>query len=339
VRDLPGSNENYRDLIRRSDDISGTSIEVRSSPAQGPAYRPTLFPSASVGGSVTARRRPCAGLSGDATGHTSFVKIATISCGPRHLRQSLPLWATVGHPWHVNLGDVPTWIASIGTVGALIAALIQINTERKRRHSDEVKDRHERRISQARLIAAFLGSEETRGRPDDGTHISPRVRTLSEKEPDRTPIYLLNSSTEPVYQPVIALVCIQGTAPRTIESWLETRKGKLYPVTTASILPPGKSRVWVPGSGWSRHLSGRSSAEIAFTDSAGIHWIRRSDGCLEEIPDSPLKYFSDRGLPAPFELQTPESILYENFAHEPICSVLVPSDVDQRRQTARNNER
>src|ERR1700729_3948884 len=27
-------------------------------------------------------------------------------------------------------GDVPTWIASIGTVGALGAALIQINTER-----------------------------------------------------------------------------------------------------------------------------------------------------------------------------------------------------------------
>jgi len=36
----------------------------------------------------------------------------------------------IGHPWYVNFGDVPKWVAAIGTVGALIAALMQINTER-----------------------------------------------------------------------------------------------------------------------------------------------------------------------------------------------------------------
>lgn len=71
----------------------------------------------------------------------------------------------VRHPRWVNFGDVPTWVAAIGTVGALIAAFIQISTERKYRHAQEDKDRAERHIAQARLVAAFLGSEETRGRP------------------------------------------------------------------------------------------------------------------------------------------------------------------------------
>jgi hypothetical protein len=206
---------------------------------------------------------------------------------------------------------VPTWVAAIGTVGALIAALIQINTERKRRHSQEVEDRAERHIAQARLVAAFLGSEETRGRPTpEELH-----RPVSEPS-DRTPIYLVNGSAEPVYEPVIGLVAIQGAAPRTMEDWLEARRRQSepdqeyrpVPITTASVLPPGKSMVWIEGTGWSAHLSGRSSAEVAFTDRAGSHWIRRANGQLEELPCEPLKYFHDRGLFSPFELQTPEPL-------------------------------
>jgi hypothetical protein len=134
---------------------------------------------------------------------------------------------------------------------------------------------------------------------------------------DNTPIYLLNSSGEPVYQPVVSIVSIQGAGvPRTAERWLEMQKEQTeadpeyhsVPVTTVSILPPGKSRIWIRGSGWSGYLSGRSSAEIAFTDRSGVHWIRRSDGQLEEIPDAPLRYFNERGLIAPFELQTPEPL-------------------------------
>jgi hypothetical protein len=192
-------------------------------------------------------------------------------------------------------------------VGALIAALIQINVERNHRRADEGKDRAERRVSQARLIAAFLGSEETRGRPGIKEGGQPNALT---------PIYLLNSSTEPVYQLVIAIVAIQGVAPQSMEGWLDRRKMEIaagrerqpVPITTASVLVPGKFRVLIPGSGWwSQHLSGRSSVEVAFTDSAGVHWVRRSDGRLEELLEAPLKYFGNRGLNEPFELQTPEA--------------------------------
>jgi hypothetical protein len=212
----------------------------------------------------------------------------------------------------VNFGDVPTWVAAVGTVGALVAALIQINTERNRRHAEEANDRAERRLAQARLVAAFLGSEETRGRPDPGDAERSRRRFGD----GRTPIYVVNGSAEPVYEPVIGLVAIQGAAPRTMEQWLDARRrsfdvageARPIPITTASILPPGKSVVWIQGTGWSAHLSGRSSAEIAFTDRAGIHWIRRSNGELGELSDGPLKYFGSRGLTAPFELQTPEPL-------------------------------
>jgi hypothetical protein len=210
----------------------------------------------------------------------------------------------------MNFGDVPTWVAAIGTVGALVAALIQINTERRHRHAQELQDRAERHMEQARMIAAFLGSEETRGRPD-----------LEDKPPSRptsgrTPVYLVNGSAEPVYQPVIGIVSIQGAAPCTMEQWLDARQRQLktepgfrpVPITTASILPPGKSLVWISGTGWSGYLSGRSSAEIAFTDRAGAHWIRRTNGQLEELPSEPHKYFGERGLLAPFELQTPEPL-------------------------------
>lgn len=213
----------------------------------------------------------------------------------------------------VQFGDFPTWVAAVGTVGTLAAALIQINTERKRRLALEASDRAERHLAHARLIAAFLGAEETRGRPAAADTSQAR---RAPGEPGRTPIYVVNSSEEPAYEPVIGLVAIQGAAPRTMEEWLHARQGSAdlqtdyrpLPITTASILPPGKSVVWIEGTGWSAHLSGRSGAEVAFTDRAGSHWIRRASGQLVELPQSPFRYFTRHGLMSPYELQTPEPL-------------------------------
>ena len=60
----------------------------------------------------------------------------------------------------IHLGDLPTWLAGLGTVGTLGAALWQIGSERKRRIEREVQEREERRQAQARLIAAVIGPEE-----------------------------------------------------------------------------------------------------------------------------------------------------------------------------------
>ena len=66
----------------------------------------------------------------------------------------------------IHLGDLPTWLAALGTVGALGAALWQISTERKRRHEREEQQREERHLAQARLIAAVIGPEEQSGGAD-----------------------------------------------------------------------------------------------------------------------------------------------------------------------------
>jgi hypothetical protein len=203
----------------------------------------------------------------------------------------------------IPLGNVPTWIAALGTVGALSAALWQINTERKRRIAQETADRAERHQAQARLVAAWVGRPvrpESQGEPSD-------------RPEGRTPIYLFNGSSEPVYTLVAAIVFIQGAAPRSTEEVLKAAHPEggnaLYsqaPITTLSILPPGKWRVWIPGTHWSGVLAGRSGGELAFTDRAGAHWIRRALGALEELPQAPFDYFAKWQLYGPYELEVPE---------------------------------
>jgi hypothetical protein len=108
----------------------------------------------------------------------------------------------------IHLGDLPTWLAGLGTVGTLGAALWQIGAERKRRHEREAQEREERHRAQARLISAVVGPEEESG----GWAV-----------PERTGIDLINGSPEPVYRLVVAIVSVQGAGMQTIERWLEYR--------------------------------------------------------------------------------------------------------------------
>ncbi len=198
----------------------------------------------------------------------------------------------------VNWGDVPTWVAGIGTVGTLGAALWQIRNERNRRLAADEQLRRERHVEQARMIAAYLGEEERERGVDDGVT-------------GRTSFYLANNSAEPVYSVLVGSVFLQGTGPRVLEDVikLHSREQRRGPVTTVSILPGGLYRVWVRGTGWQRVLSGRGAVEVAFTDAAGAHWIRRASGRLEELPEPILDYFGKLGHHPPFEFQTPERVL------------------------------
>jgi hypothetical protein len=203
-----------------------------------------------------------------------------------------------GHGLTINLGDLPTWVAAIGTVGALAAAFWQIGTERgirQRREAQELVDRH---FEQARLISAVVGPEDPIPRPwnPDG----------------RTQVELINGSAEPVYGLVVAIVAIQGTLPRSIEVTLQREGRRPFggrPIAVASILPRGTYCVWIDGLKWVVGAGfNRPAAEVAFTDRAGNHWIRRASGKLEELPEDPWEYFSKLGLHKPFDIQTPERL-------------------------------
>jgi hypothetical protein len=200
----------------------------------------------------------------------------------------------------INYGDLPTWLASVGTVGALGAALWQIRTERNRRHEQEARDRELARREQARRISCWPGDEGTL-RPSDMFGGS------------STPIELVNGSDEPVYELVFALVHVEGPGKHRIEAWKdwvspERPAGPGPPRSTAAILPPGHFRVWVPGENWGRgHDMGlRLGAEVAFRDRDGVSWVRRSRGDLEELDKPPSDYFAQYGLPRGDIFQTPK---------------------------------
>jgi hypothetical protein len=179
----------------------------------------------------------------------------------------------------MKLGDLPTWIAAVGTVGALFAALRQIQVERQARQGAERALSESALRAQAETVSGWYGGQAT---PPDS----------DESSQGRDWLVVLNRSHEPVYQAVATLVFIQGTGPRTGEAWVEVEKrtgGTETYRSTMGVIPPGRWRTQVP-SDWG-HMQAQPAVEVAFTDRAGNHWIRRSDGTLSRIPISAVDYY------------------------------------------------
>lgn len=100
----------------------------------------------------------------------------------------------------VDLAGLPVWVEAFGTVGALGAALIQIQRERSWRHRRDAEERDDRRTEQARLISAWL----------DQTTPSP---VGADPHFVYTTVALRNGAPDPVYSLLVALVGIQGAVP------------------------------------------------------------------------------------------------------------------------------
>ena len=184
-----------------------------------------------------------------------------------------------------------TGVAAIGTVGTLVAALVQLSRQRAA---------SERRLKrgQAELISAWAGERDPR--QEDGG--PPREERLHAIE-------LLNASAEPVYMAVVHLVYVQGAggAPKTGRD-LEKLSRDQYNNAQhfrrmLSVVPPGRYRTWVTGN-WTL-MQARVGAELAFTDRAGVHWLRASDGALTEIEQSPAAYYE---LTPPHDWEIPGEV-------------------------------
>lgn len=125
------------------------------------------------------------------------------------------------------------------------------------------------RQSQARSVSAWL----------DDPHSIPAHATLA------------NSSTEPVFQVVMSLVGIQGAGPPTDAS---EAPGNYEFRTCVGVLPPGEFHFDLPSAGHAMNI--HLAIEVAFSDGAGVHWVRHGDGILSELPCSAPDYYS---LPRP----------------------------------------
>jgi hypothetical protein len=243
----------------------------------------------------------------------------------------------LAHAGELQWGDFATWVASVGTVAAVAVALVQVYRERQSRleleHHDREKaqeDRDERHHAHARLISAWTGPPEADphdsgwGVPEDAAGELKQVYNY------RTPLYASNTSSEPIYEVVVGLAHVQGTGPRSLEGFLafqrdrldqnqerlrqggQAEPGDVYatqkPATVLSVLPPGTWRTWIRGRGWQAPMGGRLGAEVAFIDRAGVSWIRRAMGELEELPERPLAYLQSFGFYGPHDFSSPEPL-------------------------------
>ena len=68
----------------------------------------------------------------------------------------------------VHFGDLPSWIASIGTVSAFGTVMIQIRNEQERRREDQQRDLSIQHRAQEMLISAMPGPIDARGVLRDG---------------------------------------------------------------------------------------------------------------------------------------------------------------------------
>ncbi|CAB0610806.1 hypothetical protein Q6D62_09090 [Corynebacterium diphtheriae] len=158
-------------------------------------------------------------------------------------------------------GDLATWVGSLGTVGTLVAALIQLAL------SDRAR-RKEQRIAHAALISAWVIGEhkqETYAKIQNGSHV-------------------------PIYNIVVSLVIQAGSGPTKGED-VKTSHNK----NACHVLPPGTHVVNI-GSGWGG-MCRRPGVEVAFTDAKGRHWVRRCSGELERLKHNPIL---EMGIAQPF---------------------------------------
>jgi hypothetical protein len=175
----------------------------------------------------------------------------------------------------------PIWgaVGSIATALAFILAFYAIIADRRKRDS-------EMRSSQARRVSAWIAAY------GDWVPTGDALTTA----------ILMNASDEPVYR-VIARMVEHATGSESAqgEQEMTPRGPKRYPAALL-VLPPGRYRTTMPP--WDPGMR-RPAAEIAFTDAAGRHWIRRQTGRLDEIKTEPVDHY---GLGDRVSWQVPEPV-------------------------------
>jgi hypothetical protein len=150
-------------------------------------------------------------------------------------------------------------ISAIATAAAVVVALATVISDQRSRSAEAEK-------AQARRIVAW-------------------VNDVSDDEKGPTVAVLRNSSDEPVYRLLAWLAYYPGPTSEIL-----ARGG--HNNSTPSpylIVPPGNFQIELPPFVHGMHK--RPLVEIAFTDAAGRHWIRRQNGSLERIGKSAVEHY------------------------------------------------
>jgi hypothetical protein len=153
----------------------------------------------------------------------------------------------------LQLGDLGTWVGSIGAIAAILYAYFRGSSEGRKFKSKEHRQ-------QAEKISSWVAAEK---RP--------------------LPVKLSNSSGDPVYDVIVNIVLVQGAGPQTGKDTFLRLQYK--------VLPPGEFLISFseyPGSA----MHTKPGTEIAFTDKQGAHWLKDKNGALIELgKHSPAEYY------------------------------------------------
>lgn len=198
---------------------------------------------------------------------------------------------------NVNTALIISGIAAVGTVGTLTWAVINgLDLRRRadddRREAGRVRDAEtiEKQLDQARRVSAWSVPI---------ADVPAGLFPIAMQTPDAQQVNLTNSSAEAVYNVVAYLVWMQGAAPHTAEE-IEKWGGAHRMRAIVQVLPPGNYKMVLPGpSDHPMQGQGRLGLEVAFTDGAGRHWVRRArTGKLESLAADPISHFGiSRPLP------------------------------------------
>lgn len=185
---------------------------------------------------------------------------------------------------NVNAGLIISAIAAIGTVGTLLWAVLNGLAVRREADADRRAATAEKQLEQARRVCGWVTSLGS--------------QPMGSPSPNAQRVRLSNSSQEPVHGLVAYLLWVQGHGASTGEAM--QRSGQEAPRMRAmvQILPPGNFQLTLSGP-LDTPMQGRLGLEVAFTDSAGRHWVRRvPSGQLERLATPPIDYYAvERPLP------------------------------------------
>ncbi|MCG7583683.1 hypothetical protein [Mycolicibacterium sp. OfavD-34-C] len=206
--------------------------------------------------------------------------------------------------WRPDLGNVPEWIAALGTVGAIAAAFVAALAYRhsvRTRTEDEVQRREAERRQQAELLSAwFVHFGSPRQGPQIGNDPPETINVCQ--------VGLINASQVVVYDLFVVAQCRERIDPpltvkfdessdviRRADGSVEGIKvamGYLEPVAwdrRRDSLAVGWAKVAAPGR-WSvelrlTHLSVTPhQLHLFFRDHRGFYWWRDATGRLTEVP-------------------------------------------------------
>jgi hypothetical protein len=161
-------------------------------------------------------------------------------------------------------GDYPTWLAAIGTVGAVFTAVVIAGRDARER-------RRERERQQAELITAWL---DQIGGPTTAGLVLPVIA-------------IVNGSQQLAYRVIASLVPVRGAITDDFRQRME-REGEAFRVFVGE-LPPGRTnrQVEYPGGG----MQIRFAVELALRDAAGRSWVRTAQGDLQRIRTEPSEHY------------------------------------------------